>query len=1347
MLNFPARYPGRRVPASRSLLTIWQTGLTALGGVTFALACSAQELGIPQASDSNRPAAAASATASSATSFLLASVNLASDNALSVFSSRDGVTFTSLASEAFQPAPAQSGSATLRDPSIARHRDGYYYAVYGTDQGFAVARSADLRRWQAVGRPLTAVQGSGKWLREADGSLKLVVSRAGSAPVVVTPSADFSGWSAPQALAGWSLDASELAVAATAEGYTALLRQAADGQLVLATASTFAGPWRIASRLAVAPPAAAPGAGVAAGADIGGTGGTAGTADGTAAAGGLSLVKLDGQRWRAYFRTADHKQWYADSSDGLTQFAKPRELGGVSGMLGNAAVVVEDSAQLAAAIKPTGQPKKVSWDEHSLLVDGKRVVVWSGEIHPFRLPNPSLWRDVMQKMKALGFNGVAFYFDWGYHSPAPGVYDFSNIRNMERALEIAEEEGMYIIARTGPYVNAELTGGGYPGWMFRNRAEARTDDPVYLAAVDEWMTQINAIIARHQITTGGGNVIAYQLENELGKVEPKHVRQMEHLAKKARADGLSVPFFHNAAGRLPDWTPKDSTAPWANAGPTDLYAFDGYPGGTCNVHADPSGPNRAPDWGIYGKNAPKIGALSSPKTPGFAAELGGGWFDYWGSNGTYECTAIRQGTGYQRVFYGGNLINRITIHNVYMTFGGTSWGWLAGPVVYTSYDYGAPISEDRGIRKKALTLKQQGMFVQAAEQALAKMDKGPEIRVSTDKARIYHNINPDLGTHILFAVHNPSDLTTDDSFTFDLATQDGRYQVPLRLNGQDAKMLLANYALERQHLVYSTSELQTHFNNGERDIALLHGRDGETGETVLRYAQAPQVEVLSGQVKSHYDAKTGDLKLDYTHDGLARVRISGGGRAPLLLMLADGTHSVQFWTQKTAAGQMLQLTQALVRSATLADGKLALTGDTSADSGLSIWGPAFASASFNGAALQLSAQPDGSFKAVGTAGAAGVAGSAGTAGHALAGPVAVQLPDLTKLPWQRRTDSLEAQPGFDDSGWTRVDYRASAAQTWTMPERGQPTLAMSDYGFHHGDVWYRGRVNIADEKTTQLELFYGAGGAGMLQVWVDGKFIGQDEMDVGRSFPETTDSVKLSLGDKLTKGEHVIAVMVRNNSHNWNLMADDYHREARGLIAASLTRRGGQRFAVPIDWRIQGNRGGEAIADVVRGPMNNGGLYGERMGWSLPVWEQRDAQAGWRAAKPGDAPPAPGTYWLRTTFDLKLPADHDVQLGLAFGDTSKPRSERENRVLIFVNGWNMGQFIAHIGPQRTFVLPPGILNPNGPNTIALAVTTDGKPANALESVRLVNLRTVRGGVPLEIMPGSVARKPAVQAAQ
>ena len=1235
------------------------------------LACApaaAQELGIPQASDT--AARAGDRERQGGTTWLIAAVAPGLPDRLSIFRSEDGTTFVTQASEAYAPPRGM-----LREPAIVRDGGQYRVAyVAGAGNEIGLARSSDLKHWTFD----RTVPGPGpvrapRWVRARDGSLELVVALP-RGPVLLAPDAA----PAPRPLAGLQDRHEDAAIIQDGDGWVALVRRRADGILELARARDLAGPWTVERTLDTLGPVAP----------------------------GVGLARRPDGSWRAVFADAAGHAWQADSRDGMKTWTDRRPLAGVAAGVAAPDVLAERAQDVTNAVRPREKPQQVGWDQYSLTVGGKRVVVWSGEIHPFRLPDPAQWRDVIQKMKALGFNGVSFYFDWAYHSPAPGVYDFSGVRNVERALEIAEEEGMYVIARMGPYVNAELSGGGFPGWMLRNRAEARTDDPAYLAAVDEWMTQIDAIVARHQVTTGGGTVIAYQLENELGKVEPKHVRQMAHLAAKARADGITVPLFHNAAGRLPDWTPRDSTAPWANPGPTDLYAFDGYPGGACDVHANPAGPNKAPDWGIYAAPGPKAGAPSSPGTPGFVAEIGAGWFDYWGSNGTYACTAERQGKGYQRVFYGTNLINRITIHNIYMAFGGTSWGWLPGPIVYTSYDYGAPIAEDRGLRPKALALKQQGMFVQAAGHVLARMDKGPEIRTTNPRVRLYHNVNMELGTHVLFAVHGPSDLLTDDVFSFDLATRDGTYTIASRLNGQDAKMLLADYALERQHLVYSTSELQAQFRDGARDVVLVHGRDGESGETVLRYASAPRVEVLAGDVSTTFDAARGDLKLAYAHAGLARVRITGGGRAPLLLLVADEGTSQRFWTQETPAGRVLELTPALVRSARIEGGRLHLAGDTAAASPLEIWGPQIAEVSFNGAFVQTARQPDGSLRSVAP----------------LAGPAPVTVPDLGKLAWTRRMDSPEAQPGFDDGGWVRADNRPSAAQTWTLPERGQPTLAMSDYGFHHGDVWYRGRFDTTDPAANRLELFYGGGGAGMLQAWVDGRFLGQHELDTGRSFPETTDTVRFDLGT-LAPGPHVVAVMVRNDSHNWDLMADDAHREARGLIAASLTSTGGRRFAVPIRWRIQGNRGGEDIADRVRGPFNDGGLYGERAGWHLPGVSGQ----GWSKAPPGAAPPAPGTYWLRTQVKLDLPRGHDVQLGLAFGAANRPRSGRENRALIFVNGWNLGQFIAHVGPQRVFVIPPGILDPHGDNTIALAVTTDGDPANALEPVRLEVLRAVHGG--------------------
>ena len=109
-----------------------------------------------------------------------------------------------------------------------------------------------------------------------------------------------------------------------------------------------------------------------------------------------------------------------------------------------------------------------------------------------------------------------------------------------------------------------------------------------------------------------------------------------------------------------------------------------------------------------------------------------------------------------------------------------------------------------------------------------------------------------------------------------------------------------------------------------------------------------------------------------------------------------------------------------------------------------------------------------------------------------------------------------------------------------------------------------------------------------------------------------------------------------------------------------------------------------------------------------------------------------GTAWYRTTFDLHVPAADDASLGLTIGDPSTPQAAANYRALIFVNGWNMGQYIADVGPQHTFVIPNGVLNPDGRNTLAIAVTSNGGPGNGLEKVSLTNLGTVRGGVPVQM---------------
>jgi Glycosyl hydrolases family 35 len=218
----------------------------------------------------------------------------------------------------------------------------------------------------------------------------------------------------------------------------------------------------------------------------------------------------------------------------------------VTALTGSAALalVLPGTAYAAPPTVDTpGAGHTVTFDRYSLLIDGARVPVWSGEVHPFRLPSPSLWADVLQKMRAGGYNAVSVYASWNYHSPAPGSYDFTGVRDLGRFLDMAAEAGLYVIARPGPYINGEVDGGGFPGWLAASRGRARSSDPDYLRYADEWLSAVNEVIAPRQYTNGAGTVVLYQLENEYasGVTSAAGRDYLAHLYAKARADGIDVP--------------------------------------------------------------------------------------------------------------------------------------------------------------------------------------------------------------------------------------------------------------------------------------------------------------------------------------------------------------------------------------------------------------------------------------------------------------------------------------------------------------------------------------------------------------------------------------------------------------------------------------------------------------------------------------------------------------------------------------------------------------------------------------------------------------------------------------
>ena len=904
--------------------------------------------------------------------------------------------------------------------------------------------------------------------------------------------------------------------------------------------------------------------------------------------------------------------------------------------------------------KTVSAPKHtITWDRYSFFIDGQRLNIWSGEFHYWRLPSPALWLDVLEKMKAGGYNAVSIYFDWGYHSPRPGIYDFSGIRDVNLLLDMTQQVGLYVIARPGPYINAETDAGGFPGWLITQKGRARSSAPDYTAAYMDWMTRIDRILVPHQITHGG-NIILYQVENEytFGDLDPIYMQQLEN---KVRSDGIDVPLDHNDAFLKGEW----ATGP----GAVNIYTFDSYPQGfNC---FEPSKWSKVPDY--FENGARNV----SPDTPIAIGEFQGGAFDPWKGAGYDRCRQLT-GPDFVNVFYKGMLAQGVTMINFYMTYGGTSWGWLPFPGVYSSYDYGSPIDEARQLTSKYYAIKRIGYMLQAVD-PIHETDLQTGATVSDDNnISVAQRVNPQTQTHFFFLSHVDTTSTSDDAFHLTFSSPDGTYTVPqqsgtsLRLNGRDSKILAANYNFGAQHLVYSTSEILTQTTIDNRDIAILYGRDGEDGETVLRYAKQPQVRVLSGNVSSTYDAASGNLRLNYVHSGLAQVLIHGGKRDLLLLLGTDDVASY-FWLDQTAQGPVLSYGPYLVRSTESSHGVLALRGDTNSKTDLAVLAPEGTErVTWNNATVATRGDLPGFFTAT------------------LPGPGNVTLPTLTN--WKFQAESPESQPEFDDSSWTQAN---------------NSQLPMDYYGFHYGMVWYRGHFTATGNETGIT--IDGEGGTnGIFSVWLNGTFLGS-ESSGSRVFTIPAGALKAN-----TQAE--VSVLVENMGHDEDFSSDDSHKAPRGLVSASL-----QGSTGAISWKIQGDQGGENIVDPVRGQYNTGGLYGERNGWYLPNYNDSHWTPVTLPHRWSEAGVPAGIGWYRTSFNLHIPANMDVPIGLHISDATY-----HYQAFIYVNGWLVGRYWNTVGPQTTFSLPAGILNTHGRNEVAIAVWGLDEQGGGLGQVSLTS---------------------------
>lgn len=135
----------------------------------------------------------------------------------------------------------------------------------------------------------------------------------------------------------------------------------------------------------------------------------------------------------------------------------------------------------------------VSITERGLMLDGRTVPLLSGSIHYWRLSR-TVWRDCLAKMRELGLEGACTYVPWSVHEIEEGRFDFGEIvpeKDLVAFIRMVHEEGLWLIVRPGPHINAELSGFGYPQRILDNpRVQAQGPDgsPIVLPAPPQGFT-------------------------------------------------------------------------------------------------------------------------------------------------------------------------------------------------------------------------------------------------------------------------------------------------------------------------------------------------------------------------------------------------------------------------------------------------------------------------------------------------------------------------------------------------------------------------------------------------------------------------------------------------------------------------------------------------------------------------------------------------------------------------------------------------------------------------------------------------------------------------------------------
>ncbi|ONK55389.1 uncharacterized protein A4U43_UnF3990 [Asparagus officinalis] len=299
--------------------------------------------------------------------------------------------------------------------------------------------------------------------------------------------------------------------------------------------------------------------------------------------------------------------------------------------------------------------KPVTYDGRSLIINGKRELLFSGSIH-YPRSVPEMWPDLIRKAKEGGLNVIQTYVFWNGHEPEKGKYYFEGRFDLVKFVKEIQNQGMYCTLRIGPFIQGEWHHGGFPFWLRDEPGMVfRTDNKPFKYYMRRFLKYIVDMMMEQKLfAPQGGPIILAQVENEYDMVLDaykraglRYVKWAGDLAINSKAD---VPWIMCKQNRVRPSAPIINACNGRNCGDT----FKG-----------PNNPTKpviwAEDW------TAQFRAFGDPPSQRSAEDLAYGAARFFSKNGT--------------------------LINYYMYHGGTHFGRTGAAFMLTRYYDEAPLDE------------------------------------------------------------------------------------------------------------------------------------------------------------------------------------------------------------------------------------------------------------------------------------------------------------------------------------------------------------------------------------------------------------------------------------------------------------------------------------------------------------------------------------------------------------------------------------------------------------------------------------------------------------------------------